>query len=294
MPATKQNGVIIHIMKIGLIGDGYWGKKIYEALAKIVPECDILVFDLAAPTTNSNTNSLEEILSQSEVTHCIIATPENTHYRIAQKCLTHGKNLFVEKPLTLKGNEAKELILLAHKKNLRLYVDYIFLHDENLIKIKKIITEGMIGDLTKIISIRHSQNHPRKNLSPIDDLLVHDLYLGRHFFTTNPTLSEKKQQSNLIKLNYYGKKLIADYQWNATNQKRIQVFIGTAGKIIWDKKAIGPILFKPGKKPKTLWKYNPNQTALKKSLQYFLKSQNSKSEFSNYLADCLMIEKLTK
>jgi UDP-2-acetamido-3-amino-2,3-dideoxy-glucuronate N-acetyltransferase len=52
------------------------------------------------------TNSIDEILKDDEIKAVAIATPSETHYELAKKFLLSGRDVFVEKPLALKVDEA--------------------------------------------------------------------------------------------------------------------------------------------------------------------------------------------
>lgn len=57
--------------------------------------------------------SLSDVLARPDIQGIVIATPAETHFRIAREALLSGKHVFVEKPLVLHQNEAEELIELA-------------------------------------------------------------------------------------------------------------------------------------------------------------------------------------
>jgi myo-inositol 2-dehydrogenase/D-chiro-inositol 1-dehydrogenase len=49
----------------------------------------------------------------------ISTTPESNHYPITRDCLKAGKNVLLEKPISLELWEADELIMLARRSNLK-------------------------------------------------------------------------------------------------------------------------------------------------------------------------------
>ncbi len=55
-----------------------------------------------------------------------IVTPAETHYRLCCEAIDHGKDLFVEKPLTLTTKESANIVQRASKKNRILQVGHIF------------------------------------------------------------------------------------------------------------------------------------------------------------------------
>ncbi len=117
-------------LKIGIVGFGNWGKKIYQTL-KGFSNCEIV-----AICDKKNINIDEKIiitddykdLIKRKLDAAIIATPNETHYEIARKFLLSNINLFVEKPLATSYKEALSLINLAKKKNLNLFTGHILLY----------------------------------------------------------------------------------------------------------------------------------------------------------------------
>ncbi|MBQ9487483.1 MAG: Gfo/Idh/MocA family oxidoreductase, partial [Selenomonadaceae bacterium] len=63
-------------------------------------------------------DSVDEIFSDDNVDVVYITSPHNTHYEFMKKALNSGKNIFVEKSITLNSHELDEMIDLAAEKNL--------------------------------------------------------------------------------------------------------------------------------------------------------------------------------
>ena len=60
-----------------------------------------------------------------EVDWVVVATPNDTHYVIVRNCISAGKNVFCEKPLTPTEEQSKLLFNYAEMKGTKLYVDDI-------------------------------------------------------------------------------------------------------------------------------------------------------------------------
>ena len=65
-----------------------------------------------------------------------LATPASTHYPIAADCLLAGKQLLVEKPLSLNYTQSIELVQLACQKNLVLAVGHLYRLNPAVIRLK--------------------------------------------------------------------------------------------------------------------------------------------------------------
>lgn len=99
-------------IKVAIIGKGYWGNILYKYVDKYF---DIIHY-------GGRELNIDDI--QSDVQAFFIATPVETHYELAKKCLGYGKYVFVEKPTTTSSKECLELIDLAEKNNVKIYTDY--------------------------------------------------------------------------------------------------------------------------------------------------------------------------
>ena len=62
--------------------------------------------------------AIDEIFSDPNVDVIYITTPHNTHYPFMKRALEAGKNILVEKSVTLNSRELDEMIALAAEKNL--------------------------------------------------------------------------------------------------------------------------------------------------------------------------------
>ena len=131
-------------MKVGLIGYGYWGKILAKYLEKDV------FFDLESIYTSQKdvtlgTNSLVEIVN-SDIEAVIIASPHETHYVLCKQFLNAGKHVFCEKPF-VEPALADELYMLAEKKEVKLYVNYIYTCSPSIKKMKELLPS--IGNIVQ-------------------------------------------------------------------------------------------------------------------------------------------------
>ena len=132
--------------KLGIIGIGNWGKNLVRDVSKIscVKTCssrgdpkNISWLKKNYPSIQYTSDS-KEIFADKEIDAVIIATPINTHYNLVKKALLSKKHVFVEKPISSTLSKAEELIKIAKKNNLLLFVGQIFIFNEILKKIVQI------------------------------------------------------------------------------------------------------------------------------------------------------------
>ena len=101
--------------KIGLIGVGYWGSKIKQAL-EAVKDIDVV----------TATRDYKHILTDPRINRVIVATPVNTHYKIVSDCIRHGKDVMCEKAFTCNLRDAKALCDMSIDQGTLLACDYTY------------------------------------------------------------------------------------------------------------------------------------------------------------------------
>lgn len=147
-------------LKIGVIGAGYWGKKILEEYAELASGNEEVSVESVCDLNDENLrysrrlfdvahlcHDYRELLSAPEIDAVNICTPNETHYQICTDALNADKHVLLEKPMTLRASEAHELIGLAKKKGLNLSVGHIFRFNNALRKARHLIQKGYFGDL---------------------------------------------------------------------------------------------------------------------------------------------------
>jgi predicted dehydrogenase len=152
---------------LALIGYGYWGQKLYRYLRED-PGSDLKYVyfrslknlsdrDIVDKYSEIFTPDLEMILDDPEVSGIVVATPIKTHFEIGRQVLSAGKNVLIEKPLTLNKEEALTLREISRRKKLTLLTDYIYTFSKSLEKAGEIVREGEIGEIKSIqLSIKQT------------------------------------------------------------------------------------------------------------------------------------------
>jgi len=164
-------------IKIAVIGTGHLG-KIHTKLWKEVDGVELIgVFDSNSEESSrvAEENSIkayadiEEAIIESD--GLSIVTPTITHFDIAQIAICSGKHVFIEKPITTTIAEAKELIALAKKHNVKIQVGHIERFNPALLSIEKFIHKPMFFE-----SHRLAQFKPRgTDVAVVLDLMIHDI-----------------------------------------------------------------------------------------------------------------------
>ncbi|PYT54391.1 MAG: oxidoreductase [Acidobacteria bacterium] len=183
------------MIKIGVIGYGYWGPNIVRNLhgldsTRVEMVCDKSPAALArvrkAYPGISTTSDANEVLRSPQIDAVAVITPVWTHYELAKAALENGKHVFVEKPLTSNADQAEELIELAARGNLALMVDHTFLFTGAVNKIRELIEGNVLGDLYYYDSLRVNLGLFQHDVSVIWDLAPHDLSIMDHLIKKEP------------------------------------------------------------------------------------------------------------
>ena len=82
----------------------------------------------------------------------VVATPNDTHYALAKEILSAGKNVVVDKPMTMTSAEAAELIGLAKKHKVLLAPFHNRRWDSDFLTVQKLLHEGALGRLVSFES----------------------------------------------------------------------------------------------------------------------------------------------
>ena len=97
------------IMRIGVIGYGYWGPNIVRNFstvdgARVVAVCDLREDYLKKVEKNHpgvrTTTNCDELIRATDIDAVAVVTPVWTHFELAKTALENGKHVFVEKPFT--------------------------------------------------------------------------------------------------------------------------------------------------------------------------------------------------
>lgn len=178
-----------------IVGCGKWGMNHVKTAYNLLGEnlryaCD--AFDSAKERVDAVgkipfTKNLQDILDDVSINAVIIATPAETHYKVAKLCLEHGKNVLIEKPITLFSSEAEELLNLSLNLNLKIMVGHILLFHPAIIKIKEDLESGKLGKLQYIYSNRLNLGTIRSEENILWSFAPHDISIIQFFTESNPT-----------------------------------------------------------------------------------------------------------
>lgn len=181
--------------KVIVVGAGNWGKNLvrnfYElgalfgvaeaslelrsAIASTYP--DIVTYDDFSAALEADINAL------------ILATPAPTHYQLAMAALAAGKDVFVEKPMTLKMGEARKLAEYADKQGRILMVGHLLLYQPAITWMRDYLASGKAGEVWHVFARRLKLGKVRTQEDVWWSFAPHDISVALHLLN-DPQLEE--------------------------------------------------------------------------------------------------------
>jgi predicted dehydrogenase len=241
------------MINVAVVGVGYWGpnmiRNFYAHPETNVKVCCDLKEDRLRFIQNSFpavavTTNYDEVLKDNEIDLVVVCTPVFTHYELAKRALNVGKHVLIEKPMTSTSAQGEELLELAEKKNLKVFVDHTFLFTGAVKKIKEVIENGEIGNLYYFDSVRVNLGLFQHDVNVIWDLAPHDISIMQYLLSQKPecvmaTGSDhfKNNLEDVAYLTvYYPNKLIAHIHANWLSPVKIRhtLLAGSKKMVVWD------------------------------------------------------------
>ena len=194
------------MLRIGVIGYGYWGPNIVRNLRGL-EGCQVVGICDQSPAARKRIQSAhpgipvfadpKELVGSPDVDVIAVITPVWSHFELSNAALENGKHVFVEKPFTANVAQAEELINLAEQKHLKIMVDHTFLFTGAVRKIKKLLDEGVLGKLYYYDSTRVNLGLFQHDCNVLWDLAPHDLSIMNHLLHKDAEALVATGQSHL-------------------------------------------------------------------------------------------------
>ncbi|HKO78955.1 MAG TPA: Gfo/Idh/MocA family oxidoreductase [Chitinophagaceae bacterium] len=155
-----------NIIKTGICSYGMSGKLFHAPFIQNHPG-----FELTAIVERSKNESkerypdtklyrsVEELISDESLQLIIVNTPVQTHYDYAKKVMAAGKHVIVEKPFTVTSQQAEELVQLADKHKVMLFVFQNRRYDGDYKAVKEVLEKKILGEI-KEVEIRYDRYRP--------------------------------------------------------------------------------------------------------------------------------------
>lgn len=172
--------------KICVIGGGRWGENhirtLHEMgnLGAVVDMNAARLKELKEKYGMATYTDLDDAIAHGYDGYDVVTSAE-THYEIGKKLLSLGLPSIIEKPMTMKIEESKELVEIAERTGAYFMVAHILLFHPAINKIKDLIDAGDVGNVYYMYSTRIKFGVVRTEENVFESFAPHDLATLNYF-----------------------------------------------------------------------------------------------------------------
>ena len=142
-------------VKLGIIGLGNIGQvhlrhglKLANAEVVAVADTSLKALEKAKNLGVKKTfTDYADMLKDPQVDAVLISLPTHLHLKCAQQVAEAKKDVFLEKPIAVTVEDAKEVISVAEQNSVKLMLGYPLRFNKNFMKVKEDMENGLIGDV---------------------------------------------------------------------------------------------------------------------------------------------------
>lgn len=174
-------------LKTGVIGTGVMGRnhirnlseeENYFELTGIYDTDTELARQVAGKYGTTAYDSVDRLMEDTEAV--VIAVPSSLHYEMGIRAAGYGNHALIEKPLAVREKEAEILIETYENSHLKLAVGHIERFNPVIRELKKILYQKKVFFLEAHRFGPYSGNGRVKDVSVIEDLMIHDIDLAAY------------------------------------------------------------------------------------------------------------------
>jgi len=241
------------MINIGVIGCGYWGPNLIRNFNELSDSNLLAICDLDESKLDKmkrryphvkTFKDYHDLLRDSLLEAVVVATPAFTHYPVVKECILAGKDTFVEKPLTLKVEEGREILEVARRKRKILMVGHLLEYHPAINKLKEYIDKGELGDIYYIYSQRVNLGKIKVEENALFSFAPHDISVILYLLGKEPEEVSAQGRSYLqndvedvvfITL-YFPKKVLAHIHvsWLDPHKIRKMTIVGSKKMAVFD------------------------------------------------------------
>lgn len=140
------------MIDVGLVGFGLAGRAFHAQVISRVPGLRLAAILQRSGNEASEkypdvrvVRTLVELLAMKEIRLVVVATPNDTHYSLAQQGLAAGRDVVVDKPFTTTLQEAQALVAFAKQQGRLLTVYHNRRYDGDFQTVLQIAKSGALG-----------------------------------------------------------------------------------------------------------------------------------------------------
>lgn len=164
-------------IRVGIVGLGVRGAHHVNWVAGHAKECNTsvaAVCDVWKPNLDRAAASVKDrfgeapktstrygdLLAMDDLDAVIVATPDFSHMKIALAALEAGKDVYIEKPMSLSVEEANRAVDLTREKQAVVQIGTQRRSDGILAAMRELVKTGVLGPISRV-SMEYNFNEPR-------------------------------------------------------------------------------------------------------------------------------------
>jgi len=238
-------------LRVAVVGAGNWGRNLVrnfsdlKSLVAVVESSGDLRESLKEDYPNVEIyEQCDEVFSNPSIDAVAIATPAPTHFEVAKQAIIAGKDVFVEKPMTLRSEHANELIQLAEENDTILMVGHLLLYQPAIQWIKEKLDENFLGNIYSLHQERVKLGRARYIENVTWSLGVHDLAVLLYLVDEIPSstfasghcgLQKEVEDDVYVHLTFpSGVKAHLHNSWLWPENRRNLTVVGERGMLVYD------------------------------------------------------------
>ena len=164
------------------MGCGYWGKNLcrnFHALGALNSLVDATESGQSTARSIAPdiqvTVSLDDVLMDDQIQGVALATPAETHAKLAIQAMQAGKDVFVEKPMALTLKDAEQMKDEAEETGRILMVGHLLEYHPAVLKLRELIASRELGKINYIYSNRLNFGKVRTEENALWSFAPHDV-----------------------------------------------------------------------------------------------------------------------
>ena len=196
---------------IAIIGLGYWGTIVTNTLVSMNIFRKIYIYDndyikskIIKKKFGSKVDylSLNKIKKNKQIKNIFLATPPKENFKILNSLIDFNKNILIEKPGLINSNHYKKIKKKLFLKKNKVSFGYIYIYNNYIRYIKKIIKSKELGKIKYINFQRQNFGPIRNKVSAVYDLATHDISILNFLLKKKVSLKRSINHDILGKKNY--------------------------------------------------------------------------------------------
>jgi len=167
---------------VAVVGAGYWGKNLvraFSSLGRLRAVCDsnpdaLARAQRAVPGVRV-VSDLDALWSDDGIGAVAIASPARLHAEQALAAIRAGRDVFVEKPMALRAEDARTVREAAAAGGRILMVGHLMLYHAGVQRLMQMVRDGELGRIYYLYALRVNLGKLRKDENALWSFGPHDL-----------------------------------------------------------------------------------------------------------------------